>query len=70
MIIRQSVLTLEDLQNRLAEPTGIQQLEPQAQLQTRPASPTPPPPGASPNPIEAALYGVAGLAVRALQGPT
>jgi hypothetical protein len=50
----------------MAELTGVhQQLVPQAQLQTRPAPPTPPPPSALPNPIlgDAALHGVAGLAV-------
>jgi hypothetical protein len=50
----------------MAELTGVhQQLVPQAQLQTRPAPPTPPPPSALPNPIlgNAALHGVAGLAV-------
>jgi hypothetical protein len=50
----------------MAELTGVhQQLVPQAQLQTRPAPPTPPPLSALPNPIlgDAALHGLAGLAV-------
>jgi hypothetical protein len=65
-ITRPSLPTLSDIERRMAELTGAhQKLVPQAQLQTRPTPPTPPPPSALPNPIlgEAALYGVAGLAV-------
>jgi hypothetical protein len=67
-ITRPSLPTLSDIQRRMVELTGKQlQLEPQpqAQLQTRPAPSTPRPPSASPEPIlgDAALYGVAGLAV-------
>jgi hypothetical protein len=68
-ITRPSLPTLSDIQRRMVELTGKQlQLEPQPQLQTRPAPSTPPQPSASPNPIlsDAALYGVAGLAVRGL----
>ena len=62
---RPSLPTLSDIQRRMAELTGAQQLAPQTQLQTHPTPPTPPPPSASPNPIlgDAALNGVAGLAV-------
>jgi hypothetical protein len=63
---RPSLSTLSDIQRRMVELTGKPlQLAPQAQRQTRPAPPAPPPPSASPNPIlgDAALYGVAGLAV-------
>ena len=66
---RLSLPTLSDIQRRMIELTGNQlQLKAQTQLQTRPAPSTPPQPSASPNPIlsKAALYGVAGLAVRAL----
>lgn len=65
---RQFIPALADIQRRRAELTGIQQQsEPQPHLQTLPAPP-PPPRHASTNPIlgEAAFYGVAGLAVRAL----
>jgi hypothetical protein len=65
-ITRPSSSTLSDMQRRMVELTGKQlQFKPQTQLQTRPAPSTPPPPSASPNPIlsDAALYGVAGLAV-------
>jgi hypothetical protein len=65
-MIRPSLPTMSDIQRRMVELTGKQlQLEPLTQLQTRPAPPTPPPPRASPNPTfgDAALYGVAGLAV-------
>ena len=63
-ITRPSLRTLADIQRRMVELTGKQlQLEPQ--LQNRPAPSTPPRPCASSNPIlgDAALYGVAGLAV-------
>ena len=65
---RPSLSTLSDIQRRMVELTGKPlQLEPQPQRQRqiRPAPSTPPPPSASPNPIlgDAALYGVAGLAV-------
>jgi hypothetical protein len=65
-ISRPSLPTLSDIQRRMVELTGKQlQFEPQPQRQTRPAPPTPRPPSAPPNPIlsDAALYGVAGLAV-------
>ena len=65
-ITRPSVPTLSDIQRRMDEIAAFQQkLESQTQLQSRPAPPKPPPPTASPNPIlgDAALYGVAGLAV-------
>ena len=65
-LTRPSLPTLSDIQRRMIELTGKPlQLEPQPQRQTRPAPSTPPPPSASPNPIisDAALYGVAGLAV-------
>jgi hypothetical protein len=68
-LTRPSVPTLSDIQRRRAELLCIQQpREPQTQLHSRPAPPTPPAPRASADPIlgEAALYGVAGLAVRAL----
>jgi hypothetical protein len=58
--------TLSDIQRRIAELTSVQQqLDKQTQLQTPPTPPTPPPPSVSPAPIlaDAALYGVAGLAV-------
>jgi hypothetical protein len=66
---RPSVPTLSDIQRRMDELSSIQQrLDTQAQLQIRPAPPTPPPPSVPLNPIlgEAALYGVAGSAVRTL----
>jgi len=66
---RPSLPTLSDIQRRMVELTGNQlQLEPQTQLQTRSAPRTPPPPNMPSNPTlsKAALYGVAGLAVRAL----
>ena len=66
---RPSLPTLSDVQRRIEELSSIQQrLDTQAQLHIRPAPPTPPPPSLPPNPIlsEAALYGVAGLAVRTL----
>jgi len=64
-ITRPSLPTLSDIQRRTAELRGAQQRTPQTQLQTRPALSTPTPPSESPNPIlgDAALYGVAGLAV-------
>jgi hypothetical protein len=65
-LTRPSLSTLSDIQRRMVELTGKPlQLAPQAQRQTHPAPPAPPPPSASPNPIlsDAALYGVAGLAV-------
>jgi hypothetical protein len=65
-ITRLSVPTLSDIQRRMVELTGKRlQFEPQPQRQTPPAPPTPPPPSASPNLTlgDAALYGVAGLAV-------
>jgi len=65
-ITRPSLPTLSDIQRRMVELTGKQlHLEPQTQLQTRPAPSTPPQPSEFPDPIlaEAALYGVAGLAV-------
>jgi hypothetical protein len=65
-ITRPSVPTLSDIQRRMAEISAFQQkLESQTQLQNRPAPPKPPPPTASPSPTlgDAALYGVAGLAV-------
>ncbi len=59
--------TLSDIQRRITELASIQQRldETQAQRQTRPTPPTPPPPSVSPAPTlaDAALYGVAGLAV-------
>jgi hypothetical protein len=64
-----SLPTLSDIQRRIAELTGVQQqIDAQAQLPIRSAPRTPPPPSAPPNPIlsEDALYGVAGMAVRAL----
>jgi hypothetical protein len=64
-----SLPTLSDIQRRMEELASIQQrLDTQTQLQSRPAPRTPPPPSAPPNPTlrEAALYGVAGMAVRAL----
>ena len=68
-ITRPSLHTLSDIQRRMVELTGKQlQLEPQPQRQTRPAPHAPPQNSASPNPIlgDAALYGVAGLAVCSL----
>jgi hypothetical protein len=65
-IPRPSASTLSHIQRRMFELTGKQlQFKPQVQLQTHPAPSTPPPPSAPPNPIlgDAALYGVAGLAV-------
>ena len=64
-----SLPTLSDIQRRIAELEIIQQrLDTQAQLPIRSAPRTPPPPSVPQNPIlsEAALYGVAGVAVRAL----
>jgi len=64
-----SLPTLSDIQHRIAELESVQQqLDTQAQLPIRSAPRTPPPPSAPPNPIlsEAALYGVAGSAVRTL----
>jgi hypothetical protein len=63
---RPSLPTLSDIERRMAELTGVhQKFMPQAQLQARPTPPTPPPPRPPPDPIlgDAALYGVAGLAV-------
>jgi hypothetical protein len=65
-LTRPSLPTLSDIQRRMIELTGKPlQLEPQPQRQTRLAPSTPPRPCASSNPIlgDAALYGVAGLAV-------
>jgi len=65
-ITRPSSPTLSDIEHRMAELTGVhQKLMPQTQRQIPPAPSTPPPPAASPNPVldDAALYGVAGLAV-------
>ena len=65
-ITRPSLPTLSDIQRRMIELTGKPlQLEPQPQRQNRPAPSTSPRPCAAPNPIlgDAALYGVAGLAV-------
>jgi hypothetical protein len=65
-ITRPYLPTLSDIERRMAELTGVhQRLMPQAQLQTRPTPPTPRPPSPPPDPIlgDAALYGVAGLAV-------
>ena len=65
-ITRPPLPTLSDIQRRIAELEGIQQqLDKQTQRQTRPTPPIPPPPSVSPPPIlgDAALYGVAGLAV-------
>jgi hypothetical protein len=64
-----SLPTLSDIQRRIAELAGIQQqIDAQAQVHSRSAPRTPPPPSVPPHPIlsEAALYGVAGMAVRAL----
>jgi hypothetical protein len=56
-----------DMQRRRAELLGVhQQHEPQPQRETCPAPPTPPPESSGLKLGEAALYGVAGLAVRAL----
>jgi hypothetical protein len=63
---RPTLPTLSDIQRRMFELTGKQvHLKTQPQLQTRQPSPTPRPPSAIPKPIlsDAALYGVAGLAV-------
>jgi hypothetical protein len=68
-ITRPSLPTLSDIQCRIAELAAVQQqLDKQTQLPIRSAPRTPPPPNMPPNPIlsEAALYGVAGVAVRAL----
>src|SRR5580698_5321129 len=68
-ITRPSLPTLSDIQRRMEELASIQQqLDTQTQLHIRSAPRTPPPPSVPTNPIlsEAALYGVAGLAVRAL----
>ena len=65
-ITRPSLPALSDIERRMAELTGVQQqFMPQPQQRTHPAPPVPRPPSASPNPIlgDAALYGVAGLAV-------
>src|SRR3984885_11002549 len=65
-LTRPSSSTLADIQRRMVELTGKpMQLKPQTPIQARPAPFTAPPPSASPNPIlgDAALYGVAGLAV-------
>src|ERR1700722_14592673 len=63
-ITRPSLPTLADIERRMAELAGVQQLMAQSQLQDRPAF-SPPPPRPSPDPIlgDAALYGVAGLVV-------
>ena len=68
-ITRPYVPTLADIRRRAAELLSIhQQLHPQPQGEIRPEPPPPPPPRASPELKldEAALYGVAGSAVRAL----
>jgi len=65
-LTRPSLSTLSDIQRRMVELTGKPlQLEPQTPIQTRPAPSKPPAPSVSPHPIlgDAALYGVAGLAV-------
>ena len=64
-----SLPTLSDIQRRIAELESVQQqIDAQTQLQIRSALRTPPPPSVPTNPIlsEAALYGVAGMAVRTL----
>jgi hypothetical protein len=64
-----SLPTLSDIQRRMEELATIQQrLDTQTQLHSRSAPRTPPPPSVPQNPnlSEAALYGVAGMAVRAL----
>jgi hypothetical protein len=64
-----SLPTLSDIQRRIAELAAIQQqIDAQPQLPIRSAPRTPPPPSVPQNPIlsEDALYGVAGMAVRAL----
>ena len=66
-----SLPTLSDIQHRIAELESVQQqldIKTQTQLQIRSAPRTPPPPSAPPNPIlsEAALYDVAGSAMRTL----
>jgi hypothetical protein len=61
--------TLSDIQRRIAELESVQQqIDAQAQLPIRSAPRTQPPPSVPQNTIlsEAALYGVAGMAVRAL----
>ena len=68
-ITRPSLPTLSDIQRRIAELESVQQqIDAQAQLPIRSAPRTTPPPRVPTNPIlsEDALYGVAGLAVRAL----
>jgi hypothetical protein len=68
-ITRPSLPTLSDIQRRMEELASIQQqLDTQTQLHSRSAPRTPPPPSVPQNPIlsEAALYGVPGVAVRAL----
>jgi hypothetical protein len=68
-ITRPSLPTLSDIQRRMEEIAVIQQrLDTQTQSHSRSAPRTPRPPSVPPNPIlsEAALYGVAGMAVRAL----
>jgi hypothetical protein len=68
-ITRPSLPTLSDIQRRIAELESVQQqIDAHAQLPIRSAPRTPPPPSVPTNPIlsEDALYGVAGMAVRAL----
>jgi hypothetical protein len=68
-ITRSSLPTLSDIQRRIAELESVQErLDTQTQLHIGPVPRTPPPPSVPTNPIlsEAALYGVAGMAVRAL----
>src|ERR1700722_7473047 len=65
-LARPSLPTRSNMERRMADLTGKPpQLAPLPQRQTGPAPSTPPPPNASPHPIlgDAALYGVAGLAV-------
>ena len=64
-----SLPTLSDIQRRIAELASVQQqIDAQAQLPIRSAPRTPPPPSVPQNPTlsQDALYGVAGVAVRAL----
>ena len=68
-ITRPSLPTPSDIQRRIAELESVQErLDTQTQLHIGPVQRTPPPPSVPTNPIlsEAALYGVAGMAVRAL----
>jgi hypothetical protein len=68
-ITRPSLPTLSDINRRIDELARIQQqFDTHEQLHTPSTPRTPPPPSVLPSPVlsEAALYGVAGLAVRAL----